>query len=66
MIFEDLEENADWLNQSINDKGVCRKAPATPGMLRMYIYMYIMPYKSDKKSLKYLIIMKLKPAYVPS
>ena len=35
--FEDLEEKADWLtewiNQSIIYEGVCRTAPATPGLL---------------------------------
>ena len=35
--FEDFEEKDDWgtqfINQLINDKGVCRTAPATPGLL---------------------------------
>ena len=31
--FEDLEETADWLTDSINNEGVCRTAPATPGLL---------------------------------
>ena len=33
--FEDLEEK-DWLlDQLINDGGVCRTAPATPGLLNI-------------------------------
>ena len=32
--FEDLEEKDDWLTETINDKGVCRTAPATPGLLK--------------------------------
>ena len=31
---EYLEEKAHWLNQLMNDKGVCRTAPATPGLLK--------------------------------
>ena len=31
--FEDLEEKDRLLNQSVNDGGVCRTAPATPGLL---------------------------------
>ena len=34
--FEDFEEKDDWLNESINDKGVSRAAPATPGLLISY------------------------------
>ena len=33
--FEDLEEKDRWLNESVNDGGVCRTAPATPGLLIM-------------------------------
>ena len=33
--FEDSEEKADSVNQSMNDKGVCRTAPATPGLLNI-------------------------------
>ena len=29
------------LNQLINDKDVCRTAPATPGLLNIYTYIYI-------------------------
>ena len=31
--LEDSEEKADWLTESVNDKGVWRTAPATPGLL---------------------------------
>ena len=31
--FEDLEEKDHSVNQSINHKAVCRRAPATPGLL---------------------------------
>ena len=31
--FEDLEEKDRSVNDFINDKGVCRTAPATPGPL---------------------------------
>ena len=31
--FEDLEEKDDSVNESINDEGVYRTAPATPGLL---------------------------------
>ena len=31
--FEDLEEKADWLTDSLNDEAVCRTAPATQGLL---------------------------------
>ena len=31
--YEDLEEKAHGLNELISDKGVCRRAPATPGLL---------------------------------
>ena len=31
--FEDLEEKDQLLNQSVNDGGVCRTAPARPGLL---------------------------------
>ena len=35
--FEDLEEKDDSINQSITDGGVCRTAPATPGLLNTLI-----------------------------
>jgi hypothetical protein len=31
--FEDWEEKDDGLTRWINDEGVCRIAPATPGLL---------------------------------
>ena len=31
--FEDWEEKEEWLTDLINDGGVCRTAPATPGLL---------------------------------
>ena len=33
--FEDVEEKERWLNQSVNDGGVCRTAPATPVLLNI-------------------------------
>ena len=33
LYLEDWEEKADGLTELINDEGVCRTAPATPGML---------------------------------
>ena len=33
MCFEDFEEKDHWLSQSVNDDGVCRTAPASPGHL---------------------------------
>ena len=32
--FEDSEEKADLPNERINEKGVYRRAPATPGLLK--------------------------------
>ena len=32
--FKDLEEKDCSLNESVNDRGVCRKALATPGLLK--------------------------------
>ena len=34
--FEDLEEKDRWLSRSISDGGVCRTAPATPGLLIIF------------------------------
>ena len=33
--LEDLEEKGDSLNQSISNRGACRTAPATPGLLKL-------------------------------
>ena len=33
--IEDLEEKDDLLDRSISDGGVCRTAPATPGLLNI-------------------------------
>ena len=30
---KDMEEKGDGVNQSVSDKGVCRTAPATRGLL---------------------------------
>ena len=35
-----MEEKDDLINQLINDGGVCRTAPATPGLLNIYILQY--------------------------
>ena len=32
-LFEDLEEKDESISELINDGGVCRTAPATPGLL---------------------------------
>ena len=34
LFYEDLEEKAHWLTESVNDKAVYRTAPATPGLLK--------------------------------
>ena len=39
MIFEDLEEKAHGLNELINYEGVCRTAPANPGLLNMTVFV---------------------------
>ena len=31
--FEDWEEKDDSISESMSDEGVCRTAPATPGLL---------------------------------
>ena len=41
MIFEDLVEKADSLTDLISDKGVCRTAPATPGLLNHLLEVII-------------------------
>ena len=33
--YEDLEEKDDWVTDLMNDRGVCRTAPATPGLLKI-------------------------------
>ena len=33
MMFEDWEEKGQGFNELINNDGVCRTAPATPGLL---------------------------------
>ena len=33
--YEDLEEKADWMNQSMNEEAVYWTAPATPGLLNI-------------------------------
>ena len=38
LYYEDLEEKDDGLTHLINDEAVCRTAPATPGLLKMYIF----------------------------
>ena len=30
----------DFMNYLMNDKGVCRTAPATPGLLKIIIMLY--------------------------
>ena len=43
--FEDLEEKNNWLNQWINDGGVCTKALTTAGQLTIKICNYIRHYR---------------------
>ena len=41
--FEDFEEKDQLLNYSVNYEGVCRTAPATPGLLntcKFMVYKY--------------------------
>ena len=35
--LEDLEEKDDWINEWMSDEGVCRTAPATPGLSNMQV-----------------------------
>ena len=35
--LEDSEEKYDLMNQSMKDKGVCRSAPATTGLLKIAV-----------------------------
>ena len=45
MIFKDLKENYDW----VGDKGVCRAALATPGILISHTKYFMMKnYTSHK------------------
>ena len=39
--LEDLEKKADWPNELINCKGVCKTARATPGLLKLCIKDFI-------------------------
>ena len=36
--FEDISTKERWLNQSMNYDGVCRTAPATPGLLKILLF----------------------------
>ena len=40
--LEDWEEKAHRLNEWMNDKGVCRTAPSTPGLLNRNELLIIM------------------------
>ena len=42
--FEDLEENDCLINESIVDKGVCRTALATPGLLKTQVFKFLTYY----------------------
>ena len=35
MCFEDIVTNHLLMNESVSDEAVCRKAPATPGLLKI-------------------------------
>ena len=37
--FEDLEVKDRSLDLSVNDKGICRTAPARPGLLIIWIFL---------------------------
>ena len=45
--LQDLEEKGDSVSLLISDEGVCRTAPATPGLLNMYFakknYVFLLP-----------------------
>ena len=49
--FEDLEEKDHWINQLMNDKAVCRTAPATLGLLNTCIWVQNKPKKADLQRL---------------
>ena len=38
--FEDLEEKDESISELISDRGVCRTAPATLGLLKMQCYKF--------------------------
>ena len=52
MCFEDLEEKVDSVNESIdqliNEKGVCRTAPATPRLLNIHMGKNYFCWKTQK------------------
>ena len=39
--FEDWEEKDDLINYLLNDKGVCRTAPATPGLIIIVLFFVV-------------------------
>ena len=41
LYFDDLEEKNLLINQWINDRDVCRTAPATPGLWKIYSQLRI-------------------------
>ena len=44
MFIEDLEEKDDLNNESVNQNGVCRTTPDTPGLLTIF--------KKERKKIK--------------
>ena len=51
-IFAGLEEKDHRLNQWMGDEGVCRTAPATPGLLNSFRTWVKQEKKNPQKSLK--------------
>ena len=57
MIFEDLEEKGEVISQSMNEKGVCRTAPATPGLLTIKVLDDNSTY--SKKSDRFILLVNI-------
>ena len=55
-VFEDIFTKNDWLTDSLKYKAVCRTAPATPGLLNMFVnialsisFLYICNWNQKQK-----------------
>ena len=42
--FKDFEEKAHWLTEWMNQEGVCKTAPATPGPESFFLYQFFFNY----------------------
>ena len=74
--FEDLEEKDrsidQSINQLINDRGVCRTAPATPGLLKVYALLSepgllatVYRARTDTPSLNCFLVSSTDPSQCP-